>query len=132
MCFRAPFLRPFFLVFPPLSPSGPVHSATTSPLCTSACIPLFRLPENSDLGTLLIWVLFSVLLSIRKSQSYSDPLFLAFLGKRKTTQKSKDLSLCQTPKIPGKEGKTLERQGNSLQQKKKARKSKKARTGRSG
>ena len=53
--FWAPFLPPFCPHFPPLSPTGPVHSPTTSPLFTSPCIPLFRLPENSDLGTPLIF-----------------------------------------------------------------------------
>ena len=55
-----PTLFPSF--FPPLSPSGPVHFPTTSPLFTSPIYPLiFDSPENSDLGTPLIYVLFSVL-----------------------------------------------------------------------
>ena len=57
--FRAPFLPPFSHHFPPpLSPSGPVHSPTTSPLFTSPFHPpLFdsgklRFRYTSDLGTL--------------------------------------------------------------------------------
>ena len=51
--FRALFLPPFFPLFfslpPPPSPSGPVHSPTTSLLFASPWSPLFLLPEKSDL-----------------------------------------------------------------------------------
>ena len=53
--FRAPFLpHPFPLIFTPLSPSGPVHSPSTSPLFTSPFFPFFDSQKNSDLGTPLI------------------------------------------------------------------------------
>ena len=53
---------PFSLIRPPFfSPSGPVPSPTPIALFTSPFIPLFWLPENSDLGTPMIEVLFSVL-----------------------------------------------------------------------
>ena len=42
--------EPFALIFPPLSPSGPVYSPTTAPLFTSP----FLFPENSDLSTPLV------------------------------------------------------------------------------
>ena len=63
VCFRAPFPPTLFLsFFPPLSPSGPVHlSHHFSPLHPPLYPLLFWLPENSDLGTPLISVLFSVL-----------------------------------------------------------------------
>ena len=58
MCFRAPFLPPFFTRFFPFFPlSGPVHSPTTSPLFTSALVPPFLTPGKlqfrypSDFGT---------------------------------------------------------------------------------
>ena len=62
MCSRAPFLiSPFFPhFFPPLSPSGPVHSPTTSPLFSSPFIPHFLTPGKlqfrypSDFGTLFV------------------------------------------------------------------------------
>ena len=50
--------HPFPSFLPPLSPSGPVHSRTTSPLFTSPFIPPFLAPGKvrfrypSDLGTL--------------------------------------------------------------------------------
>ena len=46
VCFRAPFLPPFSTLRPLLPPPPPPLS------------PIFRLPENSDLGAPMIWVLF--------------------------------------------------------------------------
>ena len=66
-----PTLFPSFL--PPLSPSGPVHSRTTSPSSPPPSSPLFWLPEKSDLGTPLIKVLFSVLQTSRRSRALSRP-----------------------------------------------------------
>ena len=51
--------------------------------------------------------------------------------KLKAPQKARLFSLCRTPKIPGKKGKSSKEHGNSLQRKE-ARKSQKARKGRSG
>ena len=53
--FRAPFLPPFSLIFPPLFPLQALF--TLPPLLSSSpppLSPLFWLPENSDLGTPLI------------------------------------------------------------------------------
>ena len=48
--------------------------------------------------------------SDQKGDQNPDLPFLAFLEKaRKTTRKSKDFSLCRTPKIPGKEGKNAQK-----------------------
>ena len=59
-------------------------------------------------------------------------LSLLFFEKaRKTIQKSKDFSLCRTPKIPGQKGKTIKKARKFLATKK-ARKPNKARKGRSG
>ena len=60
--FRAPFLPPFFPHFPPSFPLRALF--TPPPLLPSSpppSSPLFWLPKKSDLGTPLIWVLFSVL-----------------------------------------------------------------------
>ena len=60
--FRAPFLPPFFpSLFPPSFPFRPCSlSHHFFPLHLPLYPPLFWLPEKSDLGTPLIWVLFSV------------------------------------------------------------------------
>ena len=62
MCFRTPFLPPFFPHFSPLFPLQAL--CILAPLLPSSpppSSPFFWLPEKSDLGTPLIWVLFSVL-----------------------------------------------------------------------
>ena len=50
------------LISPPLSPSGPLHSPTTSPLFTSPFIPLFLTPRQaaykSNPGTLIGMAMF--------------------------------------------------------------------------
>ena len=65
MCFRTPFLPPFFPHFSPLFPLQAL--SILAPLLPSSpppSSPLFWLPEKSDLGTPLIYVLFSVLQKI--------------------------------------------------------------------
>ena len=57
--------HPFSLIFPPLSPFGPCSLPHHfSPLHLPLHPPFFWLPKKSDLGTPLIWVLFSVLLIV--------------------------------------------------------------------
>ena len=65
--------HPFSLIFPSLSPSSPLPSLTPFPLFVSPLSPLFFcLPENSDVGPLTSWVLFSVLLTHGRKAGLSE------------------------------------------------------------